>query len=73
MKVYTRKNCHQCTHLKDVLKLHKIDFEEVNDERQLFKIGSLHFIMSAPIVEDDDGKVYSYNDYLDKLNLKLNK
>lgn len=62
LKIYTKKDCSNCLQLKKVLNNYNIEFELIEDEKELMKVGSKSRIMSAPILEMNE-KYYSYQDF----------
>ncbi|MBF1054445.1 MAG: glutaredoxin family protein [Parvimonas sp.] len=62
LKIYTKEDCPNCSKLKNILTKYNIEFEVVEDEKELMIIGSKSRIMSAPILELND-KFYSYIDF----------
>ena len=62
LKIYTKEDCPNCSKLKNILTKYNIEFEVVEDEKELMIIGSKSRIMSAPILESND-KFYSYIDF----------
>ena len=62
LKIYTKKDCPNCLQLKKVLNNYNIEFELVEDEKELMRIGSKSRIMSAPVLEMNE-KYYSYIDF----------
>lgn len=62
LKIYTKKDCSNCLQLKKVLNNYNIEFELIEDEKELMKVGSKSRIMSAPILELNE-KYYSYQDF----------
>ena len=60
--IYTKEDCPNCSKLKNILTKYNIEFEVVEDEKELMIIGSKSRIMSAPILELND-KFYSYIDF----------
>lgn len=62
LKIYTKKDCSNCLQLKNVLNNLNIEFELIEDEKELMKVGSKSRIMSAPILEMNE-KYYSYQDF----------
>lgn len=62
LKIYTKEDCPNCSKLKNILTKYNIEFEVVEDEKELMIIGSKSRIMSAPILEMNE-KYYSYQDF----------
>lgn len=65
MKVYGKENCSRCESLKLELDLRGVDYEYIQDKKELAMIGSKHFIMSAPIVVYNDGSVHTYEEAME--------
>jgi len=53
----------KCKNLKSILEGKKMEFEYVEDKKQLMMIASKARIMSAPVIEYQE-KVYSMDDFL---------
>lgn len=65
--VYGKDNCSKCQSLIERLKELNKPFAYNNDISILRRIGSQTRIMSAPII-NDNGKWYSYENYIKELN-----
>lgn len=65
--VYGKDNCSKCQSLIERLKELNKPFAYNNSISVLRRIGSQTRIMSAPII-NDNGKWYSYEDYIKELN-----
>lgn len=63
IKVYGKENCTKCTELKAILNNKGIEFEYIDNRRELMMAASKARIMSAPII-DLDGKVMGMEDFL---------
>ena len=48
IRIYSKENCSNCNELKWILTNKEIEFEEVQDEKELMIVGSKSRIMSAP-------------------------
>ena len=68
IKVYSRENCSNCNELKCMLTNKGIEFEEVQNEKELMIVGSKSRIMSAPILEINE-KYYSFQDFKNFLDI----
>ena len=68
IKVYSRENCSNCNELKWILTNKGIEFEEVQNEKELMIVGSKSRIMSAPILEINE-KYYSFQDFKNFLDI----
>lgn len=63
IRVYGKEDCAKCKNLKMILEGKELEFEYVEDKKQLMMIASKARIMSAPVVEYQE-KMYSMDDFL---------
>ena len=68
IKVYSKENCSNCKELKMMLANKNIEFEEIQNEKELMMVGSKSRIMSAPILEINE-KYYSFQDFNNFLDI----
>ena len=68
IRIYSKENCSNCNELKWILTNKEIEFEEVQDEKELMIVGSKSRIMSAPILEINE-KYYSFQDFKNFLDI----
>ena len=68
IKVYSKENCSNCNELKWMLTNKNIEFEEIQNEKELMIVGSKSRIMSAPILEINE-RYYSFQDFKNFLDI----
>jgi len=66
IKIYGKENCRQCEELKGTLNSKGIEYEYVEDIRELRIVASKAKIMSAPIIEYN-GKFYTQSSFLEEV------
>ena len=63
IRVYSKEDCAKCKNLKSILEGKGLDFEYIEDKKQLMIVASKARSMSAPVIEYQE-KVYSMDDFL---------
>lgn len=66
IKVYGKERCGQCEALKTILNSKNMEFEYIEDKKQLMIIASKARIMSAPVIEYN-GEIFSMDKFLKKI------
>ena len=66
IKIYGKENCRQCDELKGTLEVKGLEFEYIEDIRELRIVASKAKIMSAPIIEYNN-KYFSMNEFLEEV------
>lgn len=64
IKIYAKENCGKCTSLKNILINKNIEFEYIEDLKELMIVASKARIMSAPVVEYNNN-IYTMEAFLE--------
>lgn len=67
MKLYTT-HCPKCKVLEKKLVDKNIDFDVIEDVDTILKVGRKNKIMTAPLLEDNDGNVMSFENAVKFVN-----
>ncbi len=64
IEIYSTQSCPRCKMLKERLENKNIDFKEIQDEKEIIKLG----FMTAPIVKKDDGEILDFGKAISWIN-----